>query len=151
MNVISGESHMTLVPGPSVMTHVRSNRVRALGTGGEKRSPLTPDIPTIAEQGVPGFVSTGWMGLLGPKGMPKPIYDKIYGSLAKMMNDPVTKDLFEKQGAEPMFLNSADMVTMKKFRARALRVSDQTRGAHHPIEGEHHENYRSRGDAIRLG
>jgi len=112
MSVAAGETHLTISPGPSVMTHVRAGRVRALGTGGEKRSPLMPDIPTIAESGIPGYVSTGWMGLMAPKGMPKPLFDKIYASIVKMMNDPVTRELFSKQGAEPMIGTPAEMVAM---------------------------------------
>ena len=112
MNVIAGESHMTIVPGPSVMNQVRAGRVRVLGTGGEKRSPLTPDIPTIQEAGVPGYVSTGWAGLMAPKGLPKPLYDKIFASLEKMMRDPATRDMFMKQGADPMFSTSQEMVEM---------------------------------------
>jgi len=112
MNVIAGESHMTIVPGPSVMSHVRAGRVRVLGTGGEKRSPLTPDIPTIAEAGVPGYVSTGWAGLMLPKGVAKPLFDKIYVSLDKMMKDPATRDHFMKQGADPIFTTPAEMIGM---------------------------------------
>ncbi len=111
-SVVAGETHMTIVPGPSVMTQVRAGRVRVLGTGGEKRSPLTPDIPTIAESGLPGYVSTGWMGLMAPKGLPKPIFDKIYASIVKMMNDPVTREQFARQGADPMITTPAEMVAM---------------------------------------
>jgi tripartite-type tricarboxylate transporter receptor subunit TctC len=112
MNVISGESHASIVPSPSVMVHVRSGRLRVLGTGGEKRSPVTPDVPTIIEQGVPGYVSTGWAGLMLPKGTPKPIFDKIYGSLDKMIKDPATREQFLKQGADPIFTTPAEMLAM---------------------------------------
>ena len=112
MNVIAGESHMTIVPGPSVMNQVRAGKVRVLGTGGDKRSPLTPDIPTIQEAGVPGYVSTGWAGLMAPKGLPKPLADKLYASLEKMMRDPATRDMFMKQGADPMFSTPKEMVEM---------------------------------------
>jgi len=130
MSVVSGETHMTIVPGPSVMVHVRAGRVRALGTGGEKRSPLTPDIPTIAEAGLPGYVSTGWMGLMTPKGMSKPLFDRIYGSIVKMMNDPVTRDHFSKQGADPMIGTPAEMVAMIESEqgrfAQAIKLAGMT-------------------------
>jgi tripartite-type tricarboxylate transporter receptor subunit TctC len=112
MNIIAGESHITIVPAPSVMTQVRAGKVRVIGTGGDKRSPLIPDVPTIAESGVPGFVSTGWAGLMAPKGLPKPIFDKVYASLEKMMKDPVTREHFTRQGADPIFTTPAEMVTM---------------------------------------
>src|SRR3954467_9020184 len=91
--VIGNESQFTIAPSPAVMSHVRSGRLRALATGGEKRSPQTPDIPTIIEAGVPGYVSTGWAGVMAPKGVPKPIFDKLYATLVKVINQPATREL----------------------------------------------------------
>ena len=61
---IAGESQVTFVPAPSVMAHVRGGRLRALAVGGEKRSEVAPELPTVIESGVPGFVSSGWAGLI---------------------------------------------------------------------------------------
>lgn len=108
--VIGNESQFTIAPGPSVMSHVRSGRLRALATGGEKRSPQTPDIPTIIEAGVPGYVSTGWAGLMAPKGVPKPIFDKLYASLIKVVNQPATRELLERQGGDPVTTTPAEFV-----------------------------------------
>jgi tripartite-type tricarboxylate transporter receptor subunit TctC len=100
--VAAGESHLTIVPLPSGISHIRAGRLRAIGTGGEKRSPQLPEVPTISEAGVPGYVSTGWVGIVAPKALSKPLFDRIYASLGKVMSDPVTRELFERQGAEPM-------------------------------------------------
>jgi tripartite-type tricarboxylate transporter receptor subunit TctC len=100
--VMSNESQFTIAPGPAVMAHVQSGRLRALATGGEKRSPLTPDLPTIGEAGVPGFVSTGWAGLMAPKGIPRPVFDKLHATLVKVVGDPATRKLLERQGGEPV-------------------------------------------------
>jgi len=108
--VAAGESQVTIVPAPSVMGQIRAGRVRPIGVGGEKRSPLLPDVPTIAESGVPGFVSTGWAGIMAPKGLPKPIYDRIYASLIKVMQDPTTREQFERQGAEPVTSTPEEML-----------------------------------------
>jgi len=108
--VAAGESHLTIVPSPSVMGQIRAGRVRAIGVGGEKRSPLLPDVPTIAESGVPGFVSTGWTGIMAPKGIPKPLFNKIYSSLIAVMNNPTTREMFERQGAEPMTSTPEEML-----------------------------------------
>jgi len=108
--VMGNESQFTIAPGPSVMAHVRSGRLRALATGGEKRSPLTPDLPTISEAGVPGFVSTGWAGMMAPKGVPKPIFDKLYATLVKAVNNPATRELLERQGGEPVTSTPAEFV-----------------------------------------
>jgi tripartite-type tricarboxylate transporter receptor subunit TctC len=100
--VIANEAQFTIAPGPAVLAHVRSNRMRAIATGGEKRSPLTPELPTIIESGVPGYVSTGWAGIMAPKRTPKPILDKIHATMAKSLSDPATREQMERQGGEPM-------------------------------------------------
>jgi len=108
--VIANEAQFTIAPGPALMGHVRGGRLRALATGGEKRSILTPDLPTIAESGVPGFVSTGWAGLMAPRNTPKPVLDKLHATLAKVIADPVTRDLLERQGGEPLITTPAEFL-----------------------------------------
>jgi tripartite-type tricarboxylate transporter receptor subunit TctC len=99
--VISGESHLTLGPAPAWMVHVNSGRVRAMAMGGEKRSILWPELPTIHESGLPGYKSDGWAGLIGPKRLPKPILDKLHAVLTQAINDPTTNETMKKVGAEP--------------------------------------------------
>jgi tripartite-type tricarboxylate transporter receptor subunit TctC len=106
--VIGNESQLTIAPGPALMGYIRSGRLRALAIGGEKRSPLTPELPTIAEAGVPGYVSTGWIGLMAPKGVPQPIFDKLYATLVQTVNDPTTRELLERQGGEPVTSTPAE-------------------------------------------
>ena len=108
--VAAGESHATIVPLPSVIGHIRAGRLIPIGTGGEKRSTILKDVPTIAESGVPGYVSTGWAGIATPKALPKPLFDKLYSSLTKVMNEPLTKELFERQGAESMTSTPEEML-----------------------------------------
>jgi len=100
--VAGGESHVTIVPLPSAIAHLRAGRVIAIATGGEKRSTILKDVPTIMESGVPGFVSTGWAGIATPKALPNPLFDRVYKTLVKVMNDPTTREMFERQGAETM-------------------------------------------------
>ena len=107
--VMGNEAQFTIAPGPAVLGHVRAGRLRALATGGEKRSPLTPDLPTIIEAGVPGFVSTGWAGLMAPKATPKAILDKLHASIVKVVNDPVTRDMIERQGGDPVTSTPAEL------------------------------------------
>ena len=110
--VIANESQFTIAPSPAVMAHVRSGRMRALASGGEKRSPQTPDLPTISEAGVPGYVSTGWAGLMAPKGVAKPIFDKLYASLVKVVNQPATRELLERHGADPVTTTPAEFIKL---------------------------------------
>ncbi len=108
--VMGNEAQVQIAPAPSLMTHVRSGRLRALASGGEKRSPVTPELPTIAESGVPGYLSTGWAGLMVPKGTPKPIIDKLHVTLVRSVGDPATRELMGRQGAEPITGTGAEMV-----------------------------------------
>ena len=110
--VIANESQFTIAPSPAVMAHVRSGRMRALASGGEKRSPQTPDLPTISEAGVPGYVSTGWAGLMAPKGVAKPIFDKLYASLVKVVSQPATRELLERQGGDPVTTTPAEFIKL---------------------------------------
>ena len=68
---------MTLGPAPAWMVHVQAGRARAIAMAGEKRSVLWPDLPTISESGLPGFVSDGWAGILGPRGLPNAVVTQL--------------------------------------------------------------------------
>src|SRR4051812_12876691 len=109
--VIGNESQFTIAPTPAVIAHVRPGRLRALASGGDKRSPQTPDLPTIIEAGVPGYVSSGWAGLMAPKGISKPIFDKLYATLVKVINQPATRELLERQGGDPVTSTPAEFVS----------------------------------------
>lgn len=106
--VISGESHVTIGPAPAWMVHVQAGRARALAMGGAKRSVLWPDLPTVGESGVPGYVSDGWAGLMGPKNLPKPIVAKLHATLVRVVNEPSTNAALKKVGAEPQTSTPAE-------------------------------------------
>ncbi len=99
--VIANEAQYSVTPLPGALPHIRSGRLRALGTGGEKRATQMPDIPTIAEAGVP-FLSTGWGGVLATAGTPKFILDKVHATLLKTMALPEMRETIERQGADPV-------------------------------------------------
>jgi tripartite-type tricarboxylate transporter receptor subunit TctC len=110
--VISGESQVTLGPAPAWMVHVQSGRARALAMAGEKRSLLWPDLPTISESGLPGFVTDGWAGLMGPRALPKHIVAKLNETLVRAVNDPVTNEGLKKIGAEPRTSTPAEFAAL---------------------------------------
>jgi tripartite-type tricarboxylate transporter receptor subunit TctC len=85
-----------------------AGQVRALGTTGLKRSELTPDVPTVADAGVPGYEATIWLGIMAPAGTPKPIVDKLNAEINKVIARPDVKDAWSKQGAVPMVMSPAD-------------------------------------------
>jgi tripartite-type tricarboxylate transporter receptor subunit TctC len=100
--VIANESQFTITPLPATLTHVKSGRLRALATGGEKRSSQLPDVPTFIEAGLAGFQSTGWIGLMTPKGMPRPLFERIRGGFHKAMAQPEAREQIQRQGGEPV-------------------------------------------------
>jgi tripartite-type tricarboxylate transporter receptor subunit TctC len=100
-SVISGESQVTLGPAPALMVHVQAGRMRALAMGGEKRSALWPEIPTIIEAGLPGYVSDGWTGIMAPAAVPKTITRKVHEAVVRVVADSQVSEGLKKVGAEP--------------------------------------------------
>jgi tripartite-type tricarboxylate transporter receptor subunit TctC len=106
-SVVAGESHWTITPAPAVMNIINSGRLRALGHSLPNRTPLLPDMPSIAEA-IPGFKYSGWNGLLAPRGTPKPILDKLAATLQKVGNSPELRKQFAQQGAEVVLSSPAE-------------------------------------------
>jgi tripartite-type tricarboxylate transporter receptor subunit TctC len=82
--------------------------VRAMGTSGTARSPILPDVPTIAEAGVPGFQFSQWVGVMAPKETPQPIIDLLHNSVTAILSRPDIKEAWEKQGATPMVMTQPE-------------------------------------------
>ena len=100
--ILGNQVQMMFDAIPTMAGNVRAGKVRALGTTGSKRSSVTPDVPTIAEAGVPGYEATIWLGLMAPAHTPRPILEKLNAEVNKIINSPEVKSTWEKQGAEPM-------------------------------------------------
>jgi tripartite-type tricarboxylate transporter receptor subunit TctC len=100
--VLAGESQWTFTPMPATLSHVQSGKLKALAVGSTKRTAQLPDVPTFAESALAGFQSTGWIGLMLPKGTPAPIFEKVRSTLLKAMQDPETRTLIQRQGGDPV-------------------------------------------------
>ncbi len=87
---------------------VQGGQLIALGTTGKQRSSVMPNVPTVAEAGVPGYEATIWLGVMAPAGTPKPIVDKLNAEIVKIMNRPDVKEAWAKQGAVPMSMSPAE-------------------------------------------
>jgi tripartite-type tricarboxylate transporter receptor subunit TctC len=83
--------------GPN-LPHIKAGKLRALASTGEQRATQLPDVPTVAEQGYPGFSGEGWGGVVVTKGAPADIVAKVSRDLAKVMNDPGVQDRLVKAG-----------------------------------------------------
>jgi tripartite-type tricarboxylate transporter receptor subunit TctC len=86
----------------TMAAQARAGKVRALATTGKTRSAITPDVPTVAEAGLPGYEATIWLGLMAPAGTPRPILEKLNSEINKVLNAPEVKETWAKQGAVPM-------------------------------------------------
>ena len=100
-DILSGQIQLLFDSVPTMAPWIKAGKVRAMGTSGTTRSPTLPDVPTLAEAGVPGFQATLWVGLMAPAGTPQPILDKLNGEVTKILSSPEIKASWEKQGATP--------------------------------------------------
>ena len=107
-SVIGGHVQMMFDAVTTMMPNVLAGQVRALGTTGAKRSATTPDIPTIAEAGVPGYEATIWLGVMAPAGTPKAIVDKLNATINQILARDDVKANWAKQGAAPMPMTPAE-------------------------------------------
>jgi tripartite-type tricarboxylate transporter receptor subunit TctC len=107
-SVIGGNVQMMFDAITVMAEGVRSGQLVALGTTGKERSSVMPDVPTVAEAGVPGYEATIWLGIMAPKGTPTEIVNKLNGEIIKIMNRPDVKESWAKQGAVPMPMSPAD-------------------------------------------
>lgn len=100
-SVAQGESQWTVPPLSAGMPQVRAGRMRCIATGGDKRSSVTPELPTIAESGVPGFRFYGWNGVIAPRGTWRPIVLKFNRVMNEVLATPELKKLYFDLGEEP--------------------------------------------------
>jgi tripartite-type tricarboxylate transporter receptor subunit TctC len=107
-SVIGGHVQMMFDAITTMASNVQAGQVRALGTSAAKRSSVLPNVPTIAEAGVPGYESTIWLGIMAPAGTPKPIVDKLNAEINKAINRPDVKAAWDKQGAVPLVMSPAE-------------------------------------------
>jgi tripartite-type tricarboxylate transporter receptor subunit TctC len=107
-DVLGGQVQMMFDAITTMAPNVQAGQVRALATTGEKRSTVLPDVPTVAEAGVPGYEATIWLGIMAPKGTPQAIVDKLNAEIRKVINAPAVKEMWAKQGAVPMNMTPAE-------------------------------------------
>ena len=87
---------------PTVILHARAGRLRALAVTGPKRTPAAPDIPTVAEAGVPGYEVTTFYGVSAPAKTPRPIIDRLHAEIVKVLNAPDIRERLQGLGADPV-------------------------------------------------
>ena len=106
--VIAGEDQVMFSSIVQTIPNIQSGLLHALATGGAKRSPILPDLPTIGEGGVPGYVASDWWGILAPAGTPAPIVAKLHDAIEEVLRSADTKKYMDQQGATPLLMSTAD-------------------------------------------
>jgi tripartite-type tricarboxylate transporter receptor subunit TctC len=87
---------------------IKAGKLRALGTGGTKRSPVLPDVPTIAEAGVPNYAANNWWGIVAPAGTPAPVVEKLHKAVQTALKAPALQAEFAREGASSVEMTSAE-------------------------------------------
>jgi tripartite-type tricarboxylate transporter receptor subunit TctC len=113
-DIMSGQTPVFFDNLSSALGQIKGGSVRALAVTGKERSPLLPDVPTVAESGVPEYVYTVWFGLWAPKNTPKPIVEKLYAEIQKALADPKVKERIAADAGMPMHMPLADIEPFEK-------------------------------------
>jgi tripartite-type tricarboxylate transporter receptor subunit TctC len=99
-DLLAGHAQVSFQNINAVLNHIRSGKLKALAVTGDKRSPVLPDVPTLAEAGVKGADVFSWQAVAAPKGLPKDVKDKLHGALVKALADPELQKTLVEQGFE---------------------------------------------------
>ena len=105
-DLISGQIQAMLLTMPAVMPYVKGGKVRAIATSGALRSPALPDLPTIAEAGVPGYEYVPWYGMFGPGALPKPLIARLNSAVNRALADAGVREKLAQQGLEVQAMTS---------------------------------------------
>ena len=108
IDVLGGHTKVIFATTITALPHVRSGKLRVLGVGGRERSPALPDIPTIAEAGVPGYEAANWIGIVAPAGTPAAIVAKLHKEISAAVDSPEIQKQFSSEGVEAMRMSSAE-------------------------------------------
>jgi len=100
IDLLSGQGQVMFVSMPSVKQHIEAGKLRALATGGTKRSPATPNLPTVAETGVQGYEVSEWYGVTAPARTPKAVVDRVNAEIQKILTLPDVKERMATLGAD---------------------------------------------------
>lgn len=107
-DLLAGNTQLIITSLPSAMGQLKAGRLKALGVGGAKRSALAPELPTISESGVPGYVAELWWGLAAPAKTPPEILNRLSAELTKALQSSDVKERYSREGGEPVIMTRAE-------------------------------------------
>lgn len=130
LDVISGQIPVMFSGTNAVVTQVKDGKLRALATGGATRSPLLPDVPTVAESGLPGYEFVTWMGLFAPVNTPKEIIARLNAELVRALGAPELRERLIAQGVEVKTSTPEQLGELTKSRLAQMAKIIQDAGIH---------------------
>ena len=108
VDLLAGRTQMTITGFPAVAGHMKGGKLRVLATAGSRRSPLQPEVPTIAEAGVPGYEMDSWLGIVAPAGTPSPVLDRLNAEFNRALAVPQVREKLAAQGLDVVGGSVAD-------------------------------------------
>ncbi len=108
IDVIGGHTKLVFATTITALPHVRAGKLRALGVGATQRSPVLPEVPTIAEAGVPGYQAVNWIGIVAPAGTPATIVARLNEEISAIQNTPEIQQQLSSAGVEVLRMGSSD-------------------------------------------
>jgi tripartite-type tricarboxylate transporter receptor subunit TctC len=112
--VLSGRAHAVIAASIGALAFIKDPRIRLLGVTSPKRSKYLPDVPAIAESGLPGYAFDSWFGLLGPAGVSKAEADRVNAAVGTLLKSPVILERLDKQGIEPQAMGNDEFARLLK-------------------------------------
>ena len=114
VDILGGQVQMGMPTINAVLPHIKSGRLRAIGVSSLHRSPTAPDVPTLAEAGMPGYEAINWFAILGPHGVPAAIADKIHADTAEVLKSPELRERIGAAGMEPKSIPPSELAAYIK-------------------------------------
>jgi tripartite-type tricarboxylate transporter receptor subunit TctC len=108
IDVVGGHTKVMFSSLVQTTPHIKSGKLRALGTGGLKRNPVLPDVPTVAEAGVPNYEAVNWWGIVAPAGTPPAIVERLHRAITEVQDSPEVQKQFATEGAEVVKKSTAE-------------------------------------------
>ena len=131
-DLLSGQVQLMFSSVVAILPHVKAGKLRALAVSSPARMALLPDLPTIAESGVPGYESSSWYGILAPAGTPAEVVKRLNAALVKVITQPAFRDALAREGAEPV--GNSPEAFGAFIKAEKERLGDVIRQAKLPMQ-----------------
>ncbi|MDP2241117.1 MAG: tripartite tricarboxylate transporter substrate binding protein [Burkholderiales bacterium] len=101
-DLVAGRLDLMMANLTTAQPHIRAGRLRALGVGTQQRTPLFPEMPTLAESGVPGFEANNWNGMVAPRGTPRAVVDRLHKEVVAVLGEPAIAERLTRAGLDPI-------------------------------------------------